>query len=124
MDPITLATVTTAVATLGMDVAKNVATDAAQHVWGKIKGWLGMTKEPAVEDLAAEVATALAANTATLEKIVAELKAINTGTASRLVSKVPVTIINTTGPIVAGGKVTVVQGNDFTSKGDMTIGGG
>ena len=62
MDPITLAAVTTAVVTLALDAAKEVATDAARHTWAKVKGWLGLTKEPATEDLATAVATALAAN--------------------------------------------------------------
>jgi len=70
------------------------------------------------------VATALAANTAAADKIVAELKSANTGTASRLVSKVSITITNTTGPINAGGKVVIVQAKDMTAQNDMNIGAG
>jgi len=124
MEPITLAAVTTAVVTLALDAAKEVATDAARHTWAKVKVWLGLTKEPATEDLATAVATALAANTAAADKIVAELKAANTGTASRLVSKVSITITNTTGPINAGGKVVIVQAKDMIAQNDMNIGGG
>ena len=124
MEPITLAAVTTAVVTLALDAAKEVATDAARHTWAKVKVWLGLTKEPATEDLATAVATALAANTAAADKIVAELKSANTDTASRLVSKVSVTITNTTGQITAGGKVVIVQAKDMTAQNDMNIGGG
>jgi|GEM_PF-3047940 len=102
MEPITLAVVTTAVVTLALDAAKEVATDAARHTWTKVKGWLGWIKEPATEDLATAVATALAANTAAAEKIVAELKTANTGAASRLVSKVTIAGTNTTGNMTAG----------------------
>ena len=102
MEPITLAAVTTAVVTLALDAAKGVATDAARDTWGKVKVWLGWTKEPATEDLATAVAAALAANTTAAEQIVAELKSANTGTASRLVSKVIVTVTNTTGNMTAG----------------------
>ena len=102
MEPITLAAVTTAVVTLALDAAKEVATDGARQTWVKVKGWLGWTKEPATEDLATDVATALAANTTAAERIVAELKSANTGTASRLLSKVSVTITNTTGNMTAG----------------------
>ena len=102
MEPTTLAVVTTAVVTLALDVAKEVATDAARLTWSKVMGWLGLTKQPATEDLATAVATALAANTAAAEQIIAELKSVNTGAASQLVSKVSVTITNTTGSMTAG----------------------
>ena len=124
MEPTTLAVVTTAVVTLALDAAKEVATDAARLTWSKVKGWLGLTKQPAIEDLATAVATALAANTAAAEQIIAELKSVNTGAASQLVSKVSVTITNTTGQITAGGKVVIVQAKDMTAQNDMNIGGG
>ncbi len=124
MEPITLAAVTTAVVTLALDAAKAVATDAARQTWTKVKGWLGWIKEPATEDLATAVATTLAANTAAVEKIVAELKSANAGAASQLVSKVTINITNTTGPITAGGKVVTVQAKDITAQHDMNIGGG
>jgi len=124
MEPITLAAVTTAVVTLALDAAKEVATDAARHTWAKVKGWLGWTKEPATEDLATAVATALAANTTAAEQIVAELKTANIGAASQMVSKVSVTVTNKTGPINAGGKVVIVQAKDMTAQNDMNIGGG
>ena len=124
MEPITLAAVTTAVVTLALDAAKEVATDAARHTWAKVKAWLGLTKEPATEDLATVVATALAANTTAAEQIVAELKTANIGAASQMVSKVSVTVTNKTGPINAGGKVVIVQAKDMTAQNDMNIGGG
>lgn len=124
MDSITLAAVTTAVATLGMEAAKTVTSEVVKETWGKVKQWFGWTKTPPLEDLAAEIAMALSANTHAAEQIVAELKKTETGAASRLASKVVITVTNTTGPITAGGKVTVVQGKDFKPQGDMVIGGG
>ena len=122
MEDTTLATVTSAVVTLALESAKDAASTAAKSAWSKVKGWLKIDKDPATETLAQAVAAALKANTAAAEQIVAELKAANLGAASRLVSKVTVTVTNTTGPITAGGKVTVVQGKDFQSQGDMVIG--
>ena len=123
MEPITLAAVTTAVVTLALDAAKEVATDAVRHTWAKVKGWLGWTKEPATEDLATAVATALAANTAAADKIVAELKSANTGTASRLVSKVSITITNTTGNMTAGRDNLNFQGTKINTGDGAKFGG-
>jgi len=63
MEPTTLAIVTNAVVTLALDAAKEVATDAARHTWLKVKGWLGLTKQPATEDLATAVETRVPAVT-------------------------------------------------------------
>jgi hypothetical protein len=124
MEDTTLATVTSAVVTLALDAAKEAASNAAKSAWGKIKGWLKLDKDPATEDLAREVATALKANTAAAEQIVAELKTSQTGAASRLASKVTISVTNTTGAITAGGKVVIVQAKDMTAQRDMNIGAG
>jgi len=124
MEPITLAAVTTAVVTLALDAAKEVATDGARQTWVKVKGWLGWTKEPATEDLATDVATALAANTTAAEQIVAELKAANIGAASQMVSKVSVTVTNKTGSMTAGRDINSVQsGSIQVDDGDFNVGG-
>ena len=123
MEPITLAAVTTAVVTLALDAAKEAATDAARHTWAKVKAWLGLTKELTTEDLATVVATALAANTAAAEQIVAELKTANTGAASRLVSKVSITITNTTGNMIAGRDNFNFQGTKINTGDGAKFGG-
>src|SRR5262245_36041901 len=110
MEPITLATVTTAATTLALDAAKDAASDVAKQAWEKIKGWLGWTKTPPTEDLAGAIASALAKNTDAAESIIAELKARDTGLASRLASKVEISFSNTAGNARADRDVIIVQG--------------
>lgn len=124
MDPITLAAITSAVVTLALDATKDIAKDEIKGAWTKVKGWLGWTKTPPTEELATQIATALNSNAQLVEQILAELKSSNAGAASKLASQVTIHIQQSTDKIKAGGKVTIVQGKDFASQGDMNIGGG
>lgn len=124
MEPITLAVVTTAVVTLALDAAKEMAPQVAKDTWSKFKGWLGWTKTPPTEDLANEIAVALTANTQAAEQIVTELKKSDTGAASRLASKINITVTNTTGNINAGRDAVNIQGQRNVFGPGTRIGGG
>lgn len=47
MDPVTLATVTTALSFVGHEVAKGTASEASKTLWKKITGLFGWKDEPA-----------------------------------------------------------------------------
>lgn len=121
MDPITLATLTAAVSTLGMEAMKATASEAGKSVWEKVKGWLGFEKTPGVEDMAHEVATALVKNGQAAEQVLTELKKADAGTASRMVQKTVVT--NSTGTMTAGRDNFDFKGATITT-GDNTKFGG
>ena len=72
MDPITLATVTSAVSVLGMECAKGMAGVAGKDLWDKIKSRLGFQGEPKTSELAQSVASRLASD----EKLAAEIVAL------------------------------------------------
>ncbi|MBT9333000.1 hypothetical protein [Paracidobacterium acidisoli] len=59
MDPITLATATSALTVLGTECAKGLASEAGKDVWSKAKSLLGWTKEPEPDQLPQVIATKL-----------------------------------------------------------------
>lgn len=76
MESVSLATITTAVVTLAMDAAKNLADTTLQRMWSDVKGWLGWNHEvPAAPELPAKVAEKLNSDEALARKIVEYLQA-------------------------------------------------
>ena len=63
MDPFTAAAVA-AITTVALDATKETATQITKAAWGKLKGVLGWTTEPAAADVAALAEKTLAANPA------------------------------------------------------------
>ena len=63
MDPFTAAAVA-AITTVALDATKETATQITKAAWGKLKGVLGWTTEPAPADVAALAEKTLAANPA------------------------------------------------------------
>ena len=59
MDPVALATITSAVSVLATEVAKGSAGEVGKDVWERIKSALGWKKDPAPEVVAVEAAQRL-----------------------------------------------------------------
>lgn len=90
MDPVALATVTSAVTLLATEAGKGVAGEAAKDLWGQIRKRLGLAKEPSKEELAPAVAHALAADDAAASDVVRLLQqhAGQAGDAASLVGRI------------------------------------
>jgi hypothetical protein len=74
MDPIYLATLTTAVTTLGIECAKGIAGEAGKSLWAEIKSIFTWKEEPATSDLAIKIAQKLQDNPEIARQIEAVLK--------------------------------------------------
>jgi stage V sporulation protein SpoVS len=59
VDPITLATATSALTLLGTECAKGAASEAGKDMWSKAKSLLKWSKEPEPKELPKAIATAL-----------------------------------------------------------------
>ena len=75
MDPIALATITSALTLIASEVAKGAASEAGKGLWAQIKSMLGLSHEPKPENLAPEIAGRLAADSELAKKIVQLLQA-------------------------------------------------
>ncbi len=72
MDPVVLATVTSATTLIATEVAKGAAGEAGKALWSQIKGMFGWREDPSPPDLALEIARRLAKD-ADLTKAIVEL---------------------------------------------------
>jgi hypothetical protein len=88
MDPITLATVTSAVTLLASECGKGLASEGGKDLWKKIKSKLGWDSDPSPEDIAPKIAGRLERDDALLTQIVGLLKAQPAGTASQIVGSI------------------------------------
>jgi len=88
MEPVILATLTSAVTVLASEVGKGIASEACKSAWGKIKSLFNWSAEPKEAELSAEIAKALQANEALAQQIVKLLQSQSTGTASKLVETI------------------------------------
>lgn len=90
MDPVALATVTSAVTMLASEAGKGLAGEAAKDLWGRIRSRLGLAKEPPMEELAPTVARALSDNEAAASDVVRMLQqhAGQAGDAASLVGRI------------------------------------
>jgi hypothetical protein len=75
MDPVILATVTSAITLVATEVTKGAASEAGKALWTKIKGMFGWSTDPSPPDLAADIARKLANDAELTKKIVELLKA-------------------------------------------------
>ena len=62
VDPITVATITSAVSVLGNECLKGIAGEAGKTLWGRIKSKLGWNSEPDPAAIPAETAKKLSAS--------------------------------------------------------------
>jgi hypothetical protein len=99
LDPVALASITSAVAVLGTEYLKGVATEAGKSTWAGIKSLLGWTSDPAPAEIPQKVANALDRSPETAEKLLALLKASHLGAATALVGKIE----------ASGGKIVVAN---------------
>src|SRR5689334_17543138 len=70
MDPVTLATITSAVSILGWEVAKGAANEAGKAVWRNVTSTLGLSPDQKLEDIAPVVAGILESDEARATEIV------------------------------------------------------
>ncbi len=70
MDPVTLATITSAITIVGTECAKGVASSAGKDLWSRIRSLLHFQKEPEVAELPTSIATALLRDEEAAKKIV------------------------------------------------------
>ena len=88
MDPITLATVTAAVTSLGLEAAKGAASEAGKTAWTNIKSRFGWKVDPSPDALAHETAQKLHGDDELAERIVEILKQSKAGSSSALVEHI------------------------------------
>jgi len=112
MDPITLATVTSAATVLATEVAKGAAGEAGKDVWTKIKSLLGWKAEPAPAELAPSIAATLLEQPALAEQLAPLLQQRAAGSAAALAKSIR----------VGQGSVTVVRNNTGTISNTNTFG--
>ena len=91
MDPITLATVTSAVVNLALEAAKDLAPTAFKDTWEQVKQWLGFSTEPAHEELAPKVAACLKDSESLTIKILEAVRKLPANSSTRLLGSVQVT---------------------------------
>ena len=70
MDPIILATATSALTLLGTESAKGLASQAGKDLWSKAKGLMGWTTEPDAPELPRAIATQLQNDEALLAQVI------------------------------------------------------
>jgi hypothetical protein len=99
VDPIILASITSAVSVLGNEFLKGISGAAGKSAWANIQSLLGWQSAPKAEEIPAKVATALTASPELAERILELLKNQDVGTPSAMVGKIEAT----------NGKVVVSQ---------------
>ena|ERR1035438_94560 len=99
IDPVALASITSAVAVLGNEYLKGVASEAGKSTWAGIKSLLGWTSDPAPAEIPERVANALTATPDIAQKLLELLKSNQTGTATAMVGKIE----------ASGGKIVVAN---------------
>jgi hypothetical protein len=99
VDPVVLATITSAVSVLGNDYLKGVASEAGKTSWTHIRALLGWKSDPAPAEIPEKVANALTESPDMVEKVLALLKNNHAGTATAMVGKIE----------ASGGKIVVAD---------------
>lgn len=88
MDPITLATVTSAVTMLATEAAKSAAGEAGKALWEKVKRRLGFASEPKPADLPVEIALKLSGDTAAAKDILKLISGDKSSRSAALVGRI------------------------------------
>ncbi|MGA7414533.1 MAG: hypothetical protein WBW33_28950 [Bryobacteraceae bacterium] len=99
IDPVALATITSAVSVLGTEYLKGFSTEAGKATWTGVKALFRWASDPEPAEIPEKVATTLTASPDLTEKLLELLKNNQTGTASAMVGKIS----------VSGGKVVVAN---------------
>jgi hypothetical protein len=99
IDPISLASITSAVAVLSNEYLKGVANEAGKATWTGIKSLLGWTSDPEPAEIPVRIASAISTAPDIAEKLLEILKNNHTGTATALVGKIE----------ASGGKIVVAN---------------
>lgn len=99
IDPVALASITSAVAVLGNEYLKGLASDAGKSTWMGIKSLLGWSSDPAPAEIPTAVAKAVSTSPEVAQKLLELLKSSNTGTPAALVGNIE----------ASGGKVVVAN---------------
>lgn len=108
MDPVTLATITSAVTVLANECAKEIAGEAGKAIWDKVKSSLGWNKEPPMQDIPERIAHELQSNPQLASQIVDLLKsAANASSAKALVSNLKAEKVVVAGTIDVKGNFTM-----------------
>lgn len=103
MDPITLATATSAITTLAVEVAKGTASEVGKDVWSQIKKLFGWRGQPPDSELAPTVARRLVDDAALARQVVTLLQQHPTGPSSALVGSIDAEKVVVAGEINVSG---------------------
>ena len=98
MEPTLIATITTALTALSMEVSKGIASEAGKEAWNKIKHLLGSKPQRALDKAHTVVAESLEANPEILCELLELLKASQSANVGPLVGSIDAEEV-----IVAGG---------------------
>ena len=99
VDPVALASITSAVTVLGHEYLKGIASEAGKSTWTGIKSLLVWISDPPPAEIPERVANAITAAPDTAHKLLELLKSNQTGTATAMVGKIE----------ASGGKVIVAN---------------
>jgi hypothetical protein len=89
LDPVAMATITSAVSVLGTEYLKGVGTEAGKATWNKLKSLLGWKEDPPAEEIPHAVATSLKTSPDLAQKILELLKDNRAaGVAASMVGKI------------------------------------
>ncbi len=101
MDPITLATVTSALTVLATEATKATASEAGKELWAKVKSLFCWKTEPARSDLAPSIAIRLNNDSDIAARVVALLRESNLNDGTTLAVGTLVTNLSADKVIVA-----------------------
>lgn len=103
MDPVTIATITSAVTVVAAEVAKGIASAASKDIWSKIKGVLGWSENPNLSDMPIHLAKRLLSDAEIGRKLLEILQTIPADVAPDI--QVPKSLVDKLE--IKGGKVVV-----------------
>lgn len=85
MDLVSLATVTAAATTLGIECLKGAGSSAGKDLWTKVRALLGWSKDPSPEQLAHEIAQRLVQEPGLIAKVAEILQSQPSETAGQMI---------------------------------------
>lgn len=88
MDPVVLATTTTALTVLATEVSKGTASAVGQEVWGKVKALFRWKRAPVEAEMAQDIAQQLSGNSELMTEILRLLQGQDVGVAHGMVGRI------------------------------------